>query len=545
MRSAALAIGWEFRRRHLWTLVAMAVYMLVLAAIKILILGPGSPIRLDPPDGRAALVIVPLSATFFYYLGVFSFGFAGDLGARQSIYPARMFVLPVKTSALVDWPMLYGTGTVALLWFTAAFQARWPWGVEVPLVWPAVMAAVFLAWTQALTWMSYGLPGMRVVVTVLLLAGIDAAVLVALHFKVGEPVMLAILAPQIPLAYFVARVAVARARRGDVPDWRPVLSRFFRAADSTPRSRPRFESPDRAQAWFEWRQHGRALPGLVALLLPFELALLWVAGDAPELVLEILLVVLLTPPLMAWFVAASVRKANPHARDAHGVSPFIATRPLTSAALIAAKLRMAMWSTGAAWLCVLVAIPLALTWSGIWPMVHQRAIRAIDLVGMPRAVVAALLVVAGLMASTWKQLVQGLYVGLTGRDWIIRSNMFLALALLVAVGPIAQLVHDDSDVQAVLWSALPEIFAVLVLLKMGAAGWVAARLAGSGLVSDRTLLVGAASWVAAVFGLYGVLGWLVSGPLIPRYFLALIAIVAIPLVRLSAAPLALAWNRHR
>lgn len=545
MRSAALAFGWEFRRRHLWALVAMGVYLLVLAACKVLMLGPGAPIRLDPPDGRAALVITPLTVTFFYYLAVFSYGLSGDVGARQSIYPARMFALPVKTSALVGWPMAYGTGAVALLWLMTGLLARWQWGIEVPLVWPAVLAAVFLAWTQALTWMPYGLPGMRVIVAVLMLAGLDVVVLVALHFKVGESVMLAILAPQLPLAYVVAWVAVARARRGDVPDWRPALSRYLPTAAPTPRPGRWFASATGAQAWFELRQHGRALPALVALLLPFELALLWVAGDAPGLVLEILLVVLFTPPLMAGFVATTVRKANPHARDARGVAPFIATRPLTSAALIAAKLRMAMWSTGAAWLGVLVAMPLALAWSGVWPMVHQRADRAIALAGMPRAVVAALLVLGGLMASTWKQLVQGLYVGLTGRDWIIRGNMLLALALLVAVGPIAQLVHDDSGVQAALWSALPGILAMLVALKMGAAGWVATRLSGTGLLSERTLLAGAASWAAAVFALYAVLGWLVSGPFIPRYFLALIAILAIPLVRLSAAPLALAWNRHR
>ena len=34
-----------------------------------------------------------------------------------------------------------------------------------------------------------------------------------------ELLMVAFLAPQIPLAFLVARTAVARARRGDVPDW--------------------------------------------------------------------------------------------------------------------------------------------------------------------------------------------------------------------------------------------------------------------------------------------------------------------------------------
>src|SRR6058998_906340 len=99
MHSPALAMGWEFRRRHLWALIAMAGYLLALAAIKLLFLGPMEPIRLDPPDGRAAVVITPLTATYVYLLAAFSFGLAGDLGARPSIYPARMFALPLRTAA--------------------------------------------------------------------------------------------------------------------------------------------------------------------------------------------------------------------------------------------------------------------------------------------------------------------------------------------------------------------------------------------------------------------------------------------------------------
>src|SRR2546425_1160708 len=134
MRSPALAIGWEFRRRHLWALIAMAGYLLALAAIKLLFLGPMEPIRLDPPDGTAAVVITPLTATYFYLLAAFSFGLAGDLGARPSIYPARMFALPVRTAALVGWPMVYGTAAVAILWLGAPVsprrRARWAGNVR-------------------------------------------------------------------------------------------------------------------------------------------------------------------------------------------------------------------------------------------------------------------------------------------------------------------------------------------------------------------------------------------------------------------------------
>jgi hypothetical protein len=45
--------------------------------------------------------------------------------------------------------------------------------------------------------------------------------------------------------------------------------------------------------------------------------------------------------------------------------------------------------------------------------------------------------------------------------------------------------------------------------------------------------------------LHGFLEWLAAAPIFPFYFLAGIAILAVPLARVSAAPLALAWSRHR
>src|SRR5439155_26745811 len=142
-----------------------------------------------------------------------------------------------------------------------------------------------------------------------------------------------------------------------------------------------FPSAARAQTWFEWRQHGRSLPWLVAILLPFELALLFAFSDTPVLVVETLLFVLFTPPFMAAFVAATVSKST----------PFTATRPLTSASLIAAKLRATIWSTLATWLLVLVAIPFALRLSGTAPVVIEWGHRLIEAVGRPRAVAIVLL----------------------------------------------------------------------------------------------------------------------------------------------------------
>jgi len=217
---------------------------------------------------------------------------------------------------------------------------------------------------------------------------------------------------------------------------------------------------------------------------------------------------------------------------------------LTNAALIAAKLKMAVWSTVAAWALVLIASLLALRFSGTSVLVLDRWHRVSQVVGIPRAVVLLALILAGCIAATWTQLVQSLYIGLTGRASLVKGSVFLVLGFLFLFGPFAQWIIDSGRLGEI-WSALPLIFVVLATLKMIAAGWIAVRLHDRYLVSDRALVTGAACWSVAVLALYGVLVWLFDTPHIPRYLLMLVAILAIPLARISAAPLALAWNRHR
>jgi hypothetical protein len=544
MRSPAAAIAWEFRQRHRWGLIALVGYLFVLATIKIVVLARGLAINLDSAESFAFVVVVPATATFTYFLAVFTFGLDGDLAARQSMYPSRLFTLPVTTAALSGWPMLYGSAAMIILWLVTRAFGLWPSGIAVPSIWPAFLAASLLAWTQALTWMPYPLPGLRIIVTVIWLGTIDAIALLALHFSAHESVMLGILAPQIPLAYVVARLAVARARRGDVPDWRGRFASLPQIARVVARRREHFRSGASAQAWFEWRRYGRSLPGWVAILLPFELLLLWVAGDSTALLFTILIGVLLTPPFLATFAASAVSKANPNASDSYGVTPFIATRPLTSAALVNAKLKMATWSTIVAWLLVLIAIPIALELSGTSHMVLERLRRVSEVIGTPRTVVVALLILVGCIASTWKQLVQSLYIGLTGRASLIKGSVVLVLGFFVLFGPFAEWIIDSGRLGEV-WSALPLIFAVLVACKMIAVVWIGVRLFRGRLVSDRTLVTCAACWSVTVFALYGVFVWVLDTPHIPHYLLMLVAILAIPLARISAAPLALAWNRNR
>lgn len=132
----------------------------------------------------------------------------------------------------------------------------------------------------------------------------------------------------------------------------------------------------------------------------------------------------------------------------------------------------------------------------------------------------------------------------SGLDPIVRRDILGALSVLTIMGPILHWIGEHGEVQAALWNAIPLILGVLVCFKMSAAAWVATRLYRTRVLSDRILVRGAAAWVVAVLALYALLAWLLFTPIMPRYLLGLVAILAIPLARLSAAPLALAWNRH-
>src|SRR4030081_2243755 len=141
MRSPAAAIVWEFRQRHRWGLAALAGYLLALAAIKVVVLTRGFSIRLDSPESFAFVLAVPLTATFTYFLAVFTYGLDGDLAARQSMYPARFLTLPVTTVALSGLPMLFGVAAMMILWLATRLFVLWPSAIEVPIIWPAFLAA--------------------------------------------------------------------------------------------------------------------------------------------------------------------------------------------------------------------------------------------------------------------------------------------------------------------------------------------------------------------------------------------------------------------
>ena len=157
---------------------------------------------------------------------------------------------------------------------------------------------------------------------------------------------------------------------------------------------------------------------IVALLLMPSLIVAAYLGN-PDVTAAglILALIVFFMGFLAALIGGGFAKTHFQAREA-GLSPFTLARPMSSGGLVAAKLKTAALSGLAGWVLVALVVPpffalmgyagpLATLWGQLLP---DRSLLEL-LVIVP-------LMVAALLVLTWKGLVGGLTVGLTGRTWI-------------------------------------------------------------------------------------------------------------------------------
>ena len=201
-------------------------------------------------------------------------------------------------------------------------------------------------------------------------------------------------------------------------------------------------------------------------------------------------------------------------------------------------------STVIAWAMVLISLPLALRYSGTVAIVREPVDRLISIFGAPRMTVLLLFFLAALIAATWKQLVQSLCIGMSGRASLVKGSVFATLCVAALIGPVMIWTIEDRHRFAIAWNAIPSLVAIAAVIKVIAAIVVLGRVRARQLLSDRSLLAAVVCWDAAVLGIFAILTWSLPGLLARGAFMMCLAILAVPLVRLAAAPLALAWNRN-
>ena len=76
-------------------------------------------------------------------------------------------------------------------------------------------------------------------------------------------------------------------------------------------------------------------------------------------------------------------------------------------------------------------------------------------------------------------------------------------------------------------------------------GWLVHALRRRRLIDPPLLTRLLGAWLLSAVCLTALTCWLVPARLAPWHLVAACVVLALPLVRISLAPLALAWNRHR
>jgi hypothetical protein len=542
--SATRTFAWATWRQHRIGLL-IAAWVLAMAAV-------ASP-SLTALDRRRALevgVLVGIESVAVFLaavvslLSVFSYSdFQADIGGRASGFPTSALRLPAHTGALVLWPIAYGAAMPALLWIFIVLFIIGPFH-EVhdlpPLWWPAALGMACIAWVQALHWSPFPVRGLRIVLVTAAAGGLVALATTMSTKEVPEALRTLALGGLAALGWAAAYLGVREARLGRMPDWEAFFTRPS-AANAGLQPRRAFANAARAQAWLEWWIWGTSLPLVIAAVLPVIFVPFFIDHG-----LFFWQLALLAPVGLAGFAGgwAGGGKST-WVKDRNGLATTVATVPTTDAAIVRAKLKIATYSTLLTWAIVAAVLAgvtmIALNVPG--PM-RQEALNFLrngvqdNTSGKPYLLAASFAL--GLLVWTWKRTINSHVNGLLGRSWIMGEiGLWIGVyfGFLFIVGLLLRTSADTA-----FFRFIAAVIGCRVLLS-GVALFLGLSL---GVLRLRTAALSLTAWLALAIGLTAAFdSALPDRPNRGVLDVAPWVLFIMPMTRLAALPLAVAWVRHR
>jgi len=530
-------------------------------------------------DGPDLLGYLPMGLSLFLTF-VFCNFTESDRRGRFDGFPSRLFTLPVSTRTLIATPIVFNVLAIGVIYAAWAKLALPALGRELPLSWPILYLATGMICYQAIVW---ALARFRIARLIIL--GIGGSVLalgwIALRRGVERELLVGVVPNGLDVhsitcaglvvmsigALVLANIAVENQRRGGISKWKgwpgtdveqssqsgklhAQGTLLERIADALPRRQKRFDSPARAQFWFEWRRHGSVLPLATGTVLFVIIAPApFCAPISAERVGLLLCWIIALPLLLAFVLGKGFGKADLWSKEP-GLPLFQATRPLSNTHWIGAKMKAAALATVSSWLIVLVMTPLWLwLWCDYQSLLQEwRAAANRD----PKVFSASLAAIPILILFTWRFLIGSLYLGLSGKTWMLNvtaCGVFLSIfAPVIGAIPFVQ-----RNFHHLLFPPrwLPWLLAGLFATKFTAAAALAGYARWKGLVTNRAIGNYAAVWFGIV-ALLVILVWrMVPFELISpdsgwnKASFMLLPLFLMPLLRVSCAPIALAQNRRR
>lgn len=553
MRAAIKSLAWEFwgANRRGWTLVLATVPLCAL--LYRLLPGP-----IDHSDALEFYLFLPFVASIILATAMCNFTdrlHHGDVSG----FPRHLFARPIKTHLLVACVMSCAVASVVgiyVAWATLVFQ---PLGIRLLIRWPATVIAAGIVLYQSIIWILSGFRLTRVIIlslVVSILVGMacipdlksSTADMRSAHaWDIGLSIGLIAVAA---CAYSASVVTISLQRRGASIRWSWRWKLFEKLLDAVPRRAPALRSADMALTWMEWRTGGLLLPAAVGLAVVLILGpAMAITGRGPKATFRATEFLVLLPIVLAYPIGKGLAKPNLWTLDL-ALTPFVAARPITAAQIVAAKMKSAAWSTLTAWTTLFV---LAMPW--VYATCNLKTVREFGnvfaTIYSPISLwLIAILAVISAMLLTWSLLVGSIWLGQSGRHGVYYSIVGVSLAaylVLLLAGLIwlvdSPAVSGERFVGLLPW--LPWVLAALVTAKTWAATAMLLQARKKRLISDRSATVYVCLWLAVTVCLVALACVLSPRVLWLRDTLILGAILALPLARLAAAPLAVAWNRHR
>lgn len=545
MYSPARAILWQIFRRNQWGFVAAVAYLLFAIASSHL-LTPYARAQWGQAGVEMVGLYLGAPCALILVLIIAAFCLSGSQ-AVEATPPAHMLVLPITARRLVAVPMIAGSAVVVVIWLIVAQLVLRPADVPAPLLWPAAVLVLFLAIFQALAWTPFTQKWIQGILTVAAGAGTFYWVLGGMAFgfarfgSTAEPfVATGSVAALVPLAYVAALSGVRMTRRGDSYDWR-LWSRLMAALSAwrKPSEHP-FSSARAAQIWLECRSVGWYPPLITVGVMSLMLFMLLTDPTDMDQTWKFLGIFMSLPLFMASMAGCALGNVNGLSSTAQQ-GQFLFVRPLSSVALVRDKLWMAALSTLACWAAILPFVSLFFFRPGFIQAVVGLA-QSVPLwklaIGVPLAMLMIVII-------TWKQLVEGFWIALTGRAWLINViTIGMVWLVFVAVGGGVGL-NLYPEYQATAAAVGSKVVMIGVILKLVVAACVLTILLRGRLLPASFSLGMFGGWCLIVAGLAALVLWKVPPGLVPVSDLLGAIVLVIPFSRLMAMPLALEWNRHR
>ena len=255
----------------------------------------------------------------------------------------------------------------------------------------------------------------------------------------------------------------------------------------------------------------------------------------------------LLPVSNAGLLSFSLARPRPFWVKSRAFITFLATRPMSSGAMVAAKLRMTALSL--LLMFAITAVEIAIWIVAAGDTEEASALGRLFLMTFPgwRAPAVLVLGVVTVPALVWSMATAGFPIVLSGRNWVLLSfNLALIAGAMGFGAAVIGLTHHPAHL-ARLIAALPWLVLAATVIKVIVATLAFRACRQRGLIGTRSILVliaAALALAACAIVLTALLSEAKLLPL-PMSVVLLGVVMLVPLGRLALAPLALEWNRHR